>query len=56
MPTLGEEIDAWIKKFEESDNEHRYWMLQIAAAEYFKAEKIWEYVKDKKIPKPDYLK
>lgn len=55
MTTIGEEIDAWKKEFESADNDHKYWMQQLAAAQHFKAEKIWEYCKNVNVPKPKYM-
>ena len=45
MTTIGEEIDAWIKEYEQSDDEHKKVMRDIAAREYYKAKKIQIYLR-----------
>lgn len=44
MATIGEEIDSWIEKYFKADKIGKYVMRYLAAAEVYKAEKIWEFV------------
>lgn len=43
--TIGEEIEKFKQDYEKGDKIHKFVAGNLAAAEFFKAQKIWEYVK-----------
>ncbi|MDD3474446.1 MAG: hypothetical protein PHP08_00900 [Candidatus Dojkabacteria bacterium] len=57
MATIGEEIEEWMKQYNKESIVGKYIMNQLAAAQFFKAEQIWKFVKEQpEITKEQYLK
>lgn len=43
--TIGEEIEKFKQDYEKGDKIHKFVVGNLAAAEFFKAEQIWNYIK-----------